>query len=170
MPDAETPVRSEVARVFMVEIPDLVDPSEVVVDLRFEEYRRYLEANRSAFPPGAFAFAAAALPYGPGNPNWNCLHDAWVESLELLEDASGDRLQHRRLRVEARLLSRDHDRRVYITYQDVVGYSLALPRPPGAPPDPGNPWSHGTGSTTRFGWRCAAWWSTRYGSRPGDAG
>jgi hypothetical protein len=135
------PVRSEVAPVFIVEIPDLVDPSGVVIDLRFEEYRRYLETNRSALPPGAFEFAAAALPYGPGNPD--CLRDAWTESLELLEDASGDRLQHRRLRLEARLLSRDHDRRVYITYRDVVSYSLALPPPPGDPPNPGTPWTHG---------------------------
>ena len=43
------------------------------------------------------------------------------------EPASGDRQEQRRIEIEIHLLGSDHDRRIWLTYQNVCSYALLTP-------------------------------------------
>ena len=55
------------------------------------------------------------------------LHDAWLESLEVLEPAKGKRHEQRSTRITLRLLGAFHDRVHELTYVDVRRYRIDAP-------------------------------------------
>jgi hypothetical protein len=90
----------------------------------FDAYRKYLFANRSRFPPSAFALA---------NSDWyfdfedhRCPHDSWLESAQISESAGGDRSEIRRLTLTVRLLGAYHDGHIELAYSDMNAYEFKL--------------------------------------------
>ena len=55
------------------------------------------------------------------------LHDAWLESLEILEPAEGKRHEQRSTRITLRLLGALHDRIHELTYVGVRRYRIDAP-------------------------------------------
>ncbi len=92
---------------------------------RWEDYRAYLASIRAQLPPSVYDFAIADWHYDHDDPR--CLHDAWVETLTVLEPSTGERKQYRQLRIRIRLLSAHHTGYIELKYDDVSGYSLRKP-------------------------------------------
>lgn len=61
------------------------------------------------------------------------LHDAWLESITIQENASGDRSQVRVSEITIRLLGPFHDRHIHLRYEGVTGYSSVMPARHGEP-------------------------------------
>lgn len=79
----------------------------------------YLDEVGERMPPGARAFAAAAWHYDPRDPR--CPHDAWVQSLQLVErDEGGARV----VDLVLRLLGAYHDGELELVYAGVARYSV----------------------------------------------
>ena len=92
-----------------------------VVDA-FRRYRAYLEAERSRFPPGAFALASSDWYFNP--EDHRCPHDAWLRQLVLPETGRGERQQDRSVTLGIELLGAYHDRVLTFEYRGVHRYSL----------------------------------------------
>ena len=61
-------------------------------------------------------------------PDHRCPHDAWVESITILEPSSGERQQNRGLEIHVRLLGSYHDGVIEFTYKGVQNYSIRARR------------------------------------------
>lgn len=94
---------------------------------RVRAYRNYLASAQARFPPGAYEFATARWHYD--TDDHRCPHDAWVETVLIVEPASGARREVRGLEIRLQLLGAYHDGRLVITYQGVRRYSLFQPFP-----------------------------------------
>jgi hypothetical protein len=116
---------------FLIRLPPDVSVAEQRA--RFRDYRHYLDAQRKRMPVRAWEFAAAEWHYNPDDHR--CPHDAWVNRLEVVELAGGDRHQNRTLEIRVELLGAYHDGRIRLVYPGVTRYSFYLPWDPrsGAP-------------------------------------
>jgi hypothetical protein len=97
------------------------DDKYPAVKSAFERYETYLAANRSAFPPHAYELATSDWFYN--HADHRCPHDAWLESLQILEKP-GTQPRQRSCSIELRLLSAYHDGHIEIIYPTVYAYSL----------------------------------------------
>jgi hypothetical protein len=91
---------------------------------RHDAYRAYLMGVRDLLPASAFSFATAVWRDSDDHRN---PHDAWVESLTILEPSSGKRHEERSLEIHLRLLGAYHDGHMALTYRDVQSYTLNTP-------------------------------------------
>ena len=89
---------------------------------RHDRYREYLAANHDRFPPAAFAFAVADWHLNPSDHR--CPHDAWVDSLTIVEPSTGDRSERRGLEIHVRLLGAYQAGYLNLAYSGVRSYAL----------------------------------------------
>jgi hypothetical protein len=92
---------------------------------RYEAYQAYLQSASKRMPARAFEFASAPWHYDP--VDHRCPHDAWLESISIVEPSAGARHETRRIEIRMELLGAYHDGRIRITYPGVRGYSLFQP-------------------------------------------
>jgi hypothetical protein len=92
---------------------------------KMEAYRNYLYSIRDHLSRGAYEFATADWHYDFANHQ--SPHDAWLESLVVLEPSSGDRMQEREIEIRVSLLGAYHDGRIELVYSGVRSYSFDLP-------------------------------------------
>jgi hypothetical protein len=88
----------------------------------YDRYRNYLQSTREKFPSSAYALATSDWYH-----NFNdhrCPHDAWLESVEIGEDASGVRHEERTAALKIRLLGAYHDGHIELRYPRVFSYAL----------------------------------------------
>jgi hypothetical protein len=91
----------------------------------YSRYLKYLLTIRADLPDHIYAFASDAKHFDLSAKS--SLHDAWLESLTVREDASGSRNEIRRLEVKLCLLGPYHDRLIHITYSGVERYLFDSP-------------------------------------------
>ncbi|GAA0564086.1 hypothetical protein [Rhizomicrobium electricum] len=91
-------------------------------DSQFQRYWNYLESVKSAFPPNAFALASSDWYWRPSDHR--CPHDAWLESVTMNENSSGEREEKRSLSLTVRLLGAYHDGYIEIFYPHVHSYKF----------------------------------------------
>ena len=91
----------------------------------FDRYCRYIESVRHDLPDAIYRFAADSRHFDLHSPQ--TLHDAWLDSLTIREDASGDRDEVRRLAIDICLLGPFHDRRIHLRYRGVLAYRFDVP-------------------------------------------
>jgi hypothetical protein len=89
----------------------------------WHEYERYIQENKSAFPPGAYELATSGWYYGFSDHR--APHDAWLEWAKFEEPATGQRSENRHLSLRVRLLGACHDQYLEFFYPIVYSYSLA---------------------------------------------
>lgn len=85
---------------------------------RSEAYRSYLRSVAEYLPEATKSFVLNDWYYGYTDFD-RCPHDAWVESLEIVEHASGERHQIREIHIKLRLLASSHRGHIYFTYENV---------------------------------------------------
>jgi hypothetical protein len=93
------------------------------IDKTFAEYRGYIESVRSKLPVSAYKFAVADWHYDA--TDHRCLHDSWVESLQIREPSTGNRHHVRETEITVRLLGAYHDGSLELSYSGVCSYSLS---------------------------------------------
>jgi hypothetical protein len=93
---------------------------------RYAAYRQEILAAGHRMPRNAFEFASAEWHYDFSDPR--CPHDAWVDSIDIREPATGERHEVRRLEIRVDLLGAYHDGHIRLTYPGVRQYSLFQPR------------------------------------------
>jgi len=91
----------------------------------FRRYREYLSENSTHFPKSAFDLATAEWYFYPHDHR--CPHDAWMESISIIETGSGDRNKQRLTTIKVRLLGAYHDGHIELTYPVVFAYELNSP-------------------------------------------
>jgi hypothetical protein len=101
---------------------DVDDPARVKSN--FDAYGRYLEEHKEDFPREAYEFATANWHYDP--QHHACLHNTWVESLEVIESTSTYHEKLRQTDIRLTLLGAYNDGRIEINYENVNGYRLGL--------------------------------------------
>jgi hypothetical protein len=108
---------------YLVNMPSHEGLSELRA--RHKAYQAYLQSVRDRMPAKAFEFASAAWHYDPDDHR--CPHDAWVESVSVVEPSTAERQEERRIEIRIELLGAYHDGRIRIIYPGVRGYSLFHP-------------------------------------------
>ena len=88
----------------------------------FVRYGAYLSSIRGQIPEHVYAFASDVTHFN--SDSRSSLHDAWLESLTIRENATGERRQVRRLEIHLCLLGPCHDRRIHLDYSEVIRYSF----------------------------------------------
>jgi hypothetical protein len=68
----------------------------------FSRYRDYVVAHKGQFPPSAYELATSGWFYN--GDDHRCPHDAWLENMTILENASGKRREIRSCSISLRLL------------------------------------------------------------------
>ena len=91
----------------------------------FEGYWRYLESVRHALPDHVFRFAIDPRHYDL--TSGESLHDAWLDSVAIQEETSGDRREMRLAAIDIGLLGPFHDRRIHLRYRGVRAYHFEMP-------------------------------------------
>jgi hypothetical protein len=86
----------------------------------FERYREYLDRHRARFPPSAYALATSDWYFDFSDHR--CPHDAWLESVQLVEPSSGQRAENRYVSLTVRLLGAYHDGHIELHYPRVSAY------------------------------------------------
>jgi hypothetical protein len=86
-----------------------------------DNYFSYLESCEN-MDPKTKSFAIDRSRYDLSSPG--SLHDAWLDRLSLIEEASGNRHQVRPLSVVVEFLGPYHDRRFRLTYSGVRKYVM----------------------------------------------
>jgi len=66
----------------------------------------------------------ATEPWYSDPSDHRCPHDAWLEALEVIEPATGQRKEIRKKEIRIRLLGAYHDGYIVFRYSDVKKYSL----------------------------------------------
>jgi hypothetical protein len=102
------------------------DKSPAEAQARFKAYRDGLRREEKRMPRRAYEFATADWHYDHDDPR--CPHDAWVNSLAVVEPFSGERHEVRSIEIRIELLGAYHDGRILLTYPGVHQYSLFQPR------------------------------------------
>lgn len=80
-------------------------------------------------PSKAREFALAPWHCDANDPR--CLHDAWIETVDIKENSSGARHENRKSEISIRLLGAYHDRYLKLRFIDVRRYSMG--QHPGRP-------------------------------------
>ncbi len=101
-------------------LADQLDENALVA---FKKYRKYLVSVSARFPPNAYELATSDWYFDFSDHK--CPHDAWLNSVKIFEDASGDREQERRVGIETVLLGAYHDFLLTFRYEGVVNYTLS---------------------------------------------
>jgi hypothetical protein len=91
--------------------------------LRFDEYFEHIESIRHQLSSEAYEFASNFEHYNLQSKS--SLHDAWVQSVQIEESASGPRKEVRQLGVRISLLGSYHDRILLLTYDQVSAYAMS---------------------------------------------
>lgn len=110
---------------FLLHHLESVTKDEVARGNEFDAYFEYLASVKDQLPASAYSFASA--PWHYDFSDHRCPHDSWLDSLSVIEVASGNRKQDRSVVINVRLLGAYHDGYVEMTYQAVDNYSLAKP-------------------------------------------
>jgi hypothetical protein len=90
--------------------------------VHFDSYFMYLESVKERLPPHVYVFASDFKHYSLHDHA--SLHDAWLDHLHIVELAEGERSELRKIEIEACFLGPFHDRRIFLSYKNVTGYSL----------------------------------------------
>ena len=88
----------------------------------FERYRAYLQSIRHSLPESVVALTSSDWYFSPSDHR--CPHDAWLESVTISENSSGERNELRSTSIRIRLLGAYHDGFIEFYYPNVVRYSL----------------------------------------------
>ncbi|MGH9842006.1 MAG: hypothetical protein ACREEM_24885 [Blastocatellia bacterium] len=96
-----------------------------IVQEQFEAYRAYIESIREILPSETFYFATASWHYDTRHSQ--CLHDSWVEFLNISEIAERDDVSARHISIHVRLLGAYHDGYTDLVYKKVRCYALNAP-------------------------------------------
>jgi hypothetical protein len=96
----------------------------LLIKKHFSDYYQYLESIKDKLPKNVIDFATASWHYDPNDHK--CPHDAWVESLKIIELSSGERRRNRNIEIHLQLLGAYHDGFIDLIYKGVKGYALAL--------------------------------------------
>jgi hypothetical protein len=112
---------------FILDIPEEAEnPVQFKVLARcMEVYEEYLRALGDRLPASLRQFILA--PWYRDYEAHQCSYDAWLESAQFTEPATGPNQQIRRLRFEIRLLGPYHDGHIIYLYENVQNYRLTLP-------------------------------------------
>lgn len=97
------------------------DDDDPAPEHAFERYERYLAENKDAFPARAHELATSDWFYDPRDHR--CPHDAWLESLQILERPATEPRQ-RFCSISLRLLGAYRDGHIEIVYPKVYAYSF----------------------------------------------
>lgn len=87
----------------------------------FGRYETYLAENQAVFPPRAYELATS--DWFHHTRDHRCPHDAWLESLQVLEKP-GSQPGQRSCSIALRILGAYKDGHIEITYPTVYAYSL----------------------------------------------
>ena len=90
--------------------------------VHFDSYFTYVEPVKERFPPHVYAFASDSKHYSLHDHA--SLHDAWLDYLHIIEPAEGERSELGKIEIEACFLGPFHDRKIFLSYKNVTGYSL----------------------------------------------
>ena len=90
--------------------------------VHFDSYFTYVESVKERFPPHVYAFASDSKHYSLHDHA--SLHDPWLDYLHIIEPAEGERSELRKIEIEACFLGLFHDRKIFLSYKNVTGYSL----------------------------------------------
>ncbi len=85
-------------------------------------YWSYIDAAKIQMPPHIGEFASNEENHDLKNPN--SLHDAWLESWNIVELPAAAGSKKRVVRVEAKFLGPRHDRYIFLTYSGVSRYEM----------------------------------------------
>lgn len=97
------------------------DSHEAFVE-SWRRYREYLASISEHLPASAREFALAEWRHD--FRDHRAPHDAWVESINIFETATGERQEIRQTHIKVRLLGAYHDGHIEINYVNVFGYSI----------------------------------------------
>jgi hypothetical protein len=106
-------------------LSDQRDQDEPVAGRLWETYENYLQENKAAFPPRAYALAFSDWYYG--FDDHRAPHDAWLEWEKFEEHASGERNENRYLSLRLRLLGAYHEHYIEFFYPIVYAYKMSSP-------------------------------------------
>ena len=104
------------------------------MEARFKAYRADLRRDQQRMPQRAYEFASADWHYDASDHR--CPHDAWLNTMSVVEPSSGEREETRSLEIRIELLGAYHDGRIRLTYPGVRHYSLFQPRDGARGPTP----------------------------------
>jgi hypothetical protein len=88
-------------------------------------YNRDVAQIADRLPPKAREFALA--PWHCDVTDHRCLHDAWIENIDVRESASGSRHENRSVEISIRFLGAYHDRHLTLRFSSVRRYSIERP-------------------------------------------
>lgn len=88
-------------------------------------YEKDVAQIAGQLPPKARAFALA--PWHCDVNDHRCLHDSWIENIDVREHASGSRHEHRSVQISVRFLGAYHDRYLTLRFSSVRRYSIERP-------------------------------------------
>jgi hypothetical protein len=86
-------------------------------------YAAYLKTISEFLPAATKEFALSDWYYDHSNSD-KCPHDAWLESIELFENVTGERKEQRNIGIRIRLLAASHAGHIFFTYENVFCYQL----------------------------------------------
>src|SRR5258706_8378391 len=86
-----------------------------------KSYFGYLDDIKDRLPADLFAFARNADNYDL--MSHQSLHDAWLNSVLMIENATGSRSEIRKVSIECRFLGPYHDLEIILLYSNVSRYS-----------------------------------------------
>lgn len=98
----------------------------------FDEYFKYIESIKNNIPSHLYSFASDSKYYGLNSRE--SLHDAWLNNLNIVEPAKGERKESRAIEIEANFLGSYHDRTIKLQYKEVLAFELKTPEEFSAPP------------------------------------
>src|SRR5215471_25444 len=88
-------------------------------------YKQDVEQLAGRLPAKAREFALA--PWHCNPEDHRCLHDSWIERIDIEEIASGSRHEHRTVEISIRFLGAYHDRYFTLRFPLVRRYSVERP-------------------------------------------
>ncbi|WKD48428.1 hypothetical protein [Microbulbifer spongiae] len=98
------------------------DPMDIrSLSVAYENYRKYLEENKSRFSDAAYQFA---MEHWANDPNdHKALHDSWLEDFTIEE--RGINKDERCVNVTLKMLGAYHDGYIVVSYLGVTRYSFS---------------------------------------------
>jgi hypothetical protein len=94
-------------------------------EIDYPRYHAYVESIKEKLPPHVYSFASNSSYFDL--TSHSSLHDAWLESVNIREVATGERHEIRRLEITICLLGPFHDRHIHLRYSGVSTYSFSAP-------------------------------------------
>jgi hypothetical protein len=88
----------------------------------FDKYRSYIENNKTYFPPSAYKLAVSDWYYNFSDHK--CPHDAWLETLSIVEPSKGERNEIRKTEIKVKLLGAYQDGYIELNYRNVASFKI----------------------------------------------